>query len=432
MSRASFQAPPGFRDSPLRPLQPNDVVGSTYAIRAELARTETGIVFEAKDMLLDRLVAFKLAWRDPSCPSLIHEARRCAQVRDPCAVAIHGMGTHQGVEYVVGERVIGTLLRELVARTLPTDAYLARLRTLYAAVARAHACGVAVGDLSGATILVEDRESDPSAPADLRMVLGRLSLSQVPAFGPHGQILAPEVVRGEVEASDPAAAEAIDLYGLGCIAIEMARGTPPFADAAHDVELRGHAYEPPPRLVDLRPDLPGELSDLVEWLLVKDPHARPRSAQDVLAQLDAVVERHGTKGRTVRVLVVDDDTARARMLWSLARRAHASAVVDIASEGPDAAHKLNRDHPDLVLVDAALRGVMNALELCMYARGLETDHDPQIVLVGEVPERDRVLFDDATTMLPEDRALPDAIIALVRACVAAPPRRRKPRPTVSG
>ena len=126
------------------------------------------------------------------------------------------------------------------------------------------------------------------------MVLDRLSLSQVPAFGPHGQILAPEVVRGEVSASDPAAAEAIDLYGLGCIAIELARGAPPFADEDPAIELRGHVNDPPPRLADLRPDLPGELTDLVEWLLAKIPDGRPRSARDVLAQVDAITERIGT------------------------------------------------------------------------------------------------------------------------------------------
>jgi len=431
MSRpVSFQAPPGFRDSPAPPINQGEVVASTYAIREEIARTDTGLVFEARDMMLDRLVAFKLAWRDPTMPSLILEARRCAAVRDPCSVAIHGMGTHHGVEYVVGERATGRLLRELVATQLPAEVYLVKLRTLIAAVARAHESGIAIGDISGSTVLVDD---------DGRMVLGRLSLSQVPAFGPLGQILAPEVVRGEVEASDPAAAEAIDLYGLGCVAIEMARGMPPFADASGEQrdgdveELRGHAHEPAPRLADLRPDLPGEVSDLVEWLLAKRPEARPRSAKDVLAQLDAVTERLGKKARSVRVLVVDDDTARARWLWSLARRAHASAVVEIASEGTDAAHKLNRDHPDLIFIDSSLRGVMNALELCMYARGLEIEHGVQIVVIGEVPERDRALFSSASVpFIADDGQLAEAVLECVRSRAAAPPSRRKPRTTISG
>lgn len=420
----SFQAPPGFRDSLIRALNPGEVVSSTYTISEEVARTDTGIVFEARDMILDRLVALKLAWRDPGMPSLILEAKRCAAVRDPCSVAIHGVGNHQGIEYVVGERVIGRLLGNALARRSPAIEHLTKFRTLVAAVTRAHEAGIAVGDISGATVLIA---------ADGRMVLGRLSLSQVPAFGPLGQILAPEVVRGDVEASDPSAAEAIDLYGLGCIAIEMASGEPPFAAPDHEDELRGHASVPAPRLADLRPDLPVELSDLVEWLLDKRPHARPRSAQDVLAQLDAIIDRLGTATRSLRVLVVDDDAARGRWLWSLARRAHPAAQVEIASEGTDAAHKLNRDLPDLVFVDATLRGVMNAYELCMYARGLETEHSTQLVLVGETTERDCGLFSDAAVpCLPENTQLGSAVLDRVRNAAQEPLRRRRPRTTVSG
>jgi serine/threonine protein kinase len=418
----AFAAPAGFRDSPQRPVASGEVIASTYAVRDELARTDTGIVFDARDMLLDRPVVVKLAWRDPGLPSLLAEARRCAAVRDPCAAQIYGMGVHNGIEYVVGERVEGILLRD--EPPLSEERYLARLRTLVAAVTRAHDAGIAVGDISGSTVLVA---------ADGRLVLGRLSMSQVPAFGPQGQILAPEVLRGDVIASDPAAAEAIDLYGLGCIAIELACGHPPFANADSNHELRGHRSEPPPRIADLRPDLPTELSDLVDWLLAKLPALRPSSAGDVLAQLDAIIERLGNRLRPLRVLIVEDDTARARWLWSLARRAHAAAIVEIASEGTDAAHKLNRDQPELVFVDAGLRGVMNALELCMYARGLEGGNRGELYLIGEVSERDRVLFTDADVpFIADDATLPSSILERVRHAVSERPRTRKPRTTISG
>jgi CheY-like chemotaxis protein len=408
----------------LRALSRGEVVASTYAVREEIARTDTGVVFEARDMMLDRPVALKLAWRDPGMPSLILEARRCASVHDPCAVAIYGMGSHQGMEYVVGERAIGLLLADVIAQPPSTTEHLTRFRTLVAAVARAHEAGIAVGDISGATVLVGENG---------RMVLGRLSLSQVPAFGRLGQILAPEVVRGDVVAADPLAAEAIDLYGLGCVAIEMARGKPPFCGADRESELRGHAIEAPPRLADVRPDLPVELSDLVEWLLAKRPVARPRSARDVLSQLDAIVDRLGTATRSLRVLVVDDDTARGRWLWSLARRAHPAAQVEIAGEGTDAAHKLNRDLPDLVFVDATLRGVMNAYEPCTYARGLETEHRAQLVLVGETNERDRALFASAdVACLAENAQLGSSVLDVVRSAASGPLRRRRSRTTISG
>ncbi len=152
----------------------------------------------------------------------------------------------------------------------------------------------------------------------------------------------------------------------------------------------------------------------------------------MLSQVDAIIERVGTHSRTIRVLIVDDDTARARWLWSLARRAYSAALVEIASEGSDAAHKLNRDHPDLVFIDSSLRGVMNALELCMYARGLETEQAAQLVVMGAVSPKDRSMFADSVQFVPDDAHLAMCVVDRVRTCATTPQRRRKPRSTVSG
>jgi hypothetical protein len=76
---------------------------------------------------------------------------------------------------------------------------------------------------------------------------------------------------------------------------------------------------------------------------------------------------------------------------------------------------------------------MNALELCMYARGLEGGNRGELYLIGEVSERDRVLFTDADVpFLADDASLPNAILDRVRHAVAERPRPRKPRTTISG
>ena len=170
MPSGTFSAPAGYRDSPARPLSAGEVVASAYAIRDELGRTDTGIVFDARDMVLDRPVALKLAWRDPGTPALIAEARRCASVRDACAVQVHGMGIHNGVEFVVGERVAGHLLREELIKPLTEELYLTRLRTLIAAVTRAHDGGIAVGDISGSTVLVDTGATANSTGSGDRLI----------------------------------------------------------------------------------------------------------------------------------------------------------------------------------------------------------------------------------------------------------------------
>jgi hypothetical protein len=75
---------------------------------------------------------------------------------------------------------------------------------------------------------------------------------------------------------------------------------------------------------------------------------------------------------------------------------------------------------------------MNALELCMYARGLD-GHRSQMYLVGSVSDRDRALFTEARVpFIPDDGQLPLAILDYVRAAAVEPQRRRKARTTVSG
>ena len=64
-----------------------EVVASQYGARREVARTETGALVEAWDMLLERTVLLKLAWRDPGAASLLLEARRCSGVASDAAAA---------------------------------------------------------------------------------------------------------------------------------------------------------------------------------------------------------------------------------------------------------------------------------------------------------------------------------------------------------
>ena len=428
----TFQAPPGFREASQPSLGSDEVVSSAYHVRREMVRTDTGAVYEAWDMLLERPVALKLAWRDPGSPSLIAEARRCAAVADPAAVATYGVGNHRGVEYVVAERVEGVTLRQHVtshvsAGDIVSPAQVLELMLRVArGVAASHRARIALGEVSGETALV--------TPAG-RVVLGRLSLSQVPSVGADEACWAPEAITGQKNPSDPAAAAGIDLYGLGCVAVELATGHPPFRGDNVKATLFGHVHTRPPVLSEVRTDLPVELADLVVELLAKVPAARPPSAEVVVAQLEAIAERAAATRRTLRVLVVDHDQDRVRDLWSVIRRAHARATVDAATDGNDATQKLRRDRPDVVIVDTRLRGPMNALELFMYMNGLEEARGTALVAVADqLDPRDAAVFTQmgVGTTLVRDARFHEVCGALIRRLAAAPRHGRAQRITVSG
>jgi CheY-like chemotaxis protein len=390
-----------------------------YQVRRELARAEDGAVIEAWDMLLERGAAIKLAWKDPGAPALLPEARRCASVADDGAVGIYGMGNHKGAEFVAGELISGvTLARHVQAYlqgggAVPPPEVLELLIHLARAVAAAHRARVAVGEISGETVIITPQR---------RTVLGRFSLSQVPAIGAAGVCWAPEVITGQVSAADPQAAAGIDLYGLGCAAVELALGRPPFVGDTVKATLFGHVHHRPPALGEVRGDLPVELGDLVVELLAKSPQARPLQAEAVVDQLEAIADRASATRRIVRVLVVDDDSERVRTMWSTIRRGHPRATVDAARDGADAANRVRRDRPEVIVVDLALAGTMNALELCMLFASLDEARDAVVVAIGDrVDPRDAQVLAQAGVhhTLVRDAQIGAALIDIVRRAASA-------------
>jgi len=81
-----------------------------------------------------------------------------------------------------------------------------------------------------------------------------------------------------------------DLYALGLIAFEMLAGRPAFVGETPTQILVAQVQSPPPRLRDLRPDVPERLDDLIDRLLAKDPGCRP-TASDVRVALRALYEQ---------------------------------------------------------------------------------------------------------------------------------------------
>lgn len=416
-----LQVPAGFRDSETPALRQGEVVDSRFQVSAFLARNETGAVFEARDMLLDRPVALKLAWRDPNAPRLLPEARQCAAVAGTAAVAVVAIGNHAGVEYVAGERLTGERLADVVARAPLADSELLELwRAIVEAMASCHAAGMAVGEVSGHTVQLA-----PTKIGGQRAVFGRFSLAQLPSLGPHGRLFVPEVISGLAGADDPLAAEAIDLYGLGSVAIELATARPLFYDLELEQVLRGHLERAPMALAEARPELPSELGDLVDWLLAKEPDARPPSVAEVLRELDAILARQAAARPALRVLVVDGNPARGRWLTSLVRRADPRTIVTLATNGTEATHLLRGDGYDLLLVDALLGGAMNALELCMYVRSVESARARGIFVLGETSTADQaVLGHVGATTVP---FAPSAILQALRTAVAERDLADKPR-----
>jgi serine/threonine-protein kinase len=158
-------------------------------------------------------------------------------------------------------------------------------------IARAHDLEVIHRDLKPENVFLCKREngSDLIKILDFGIARSRQDARLTGAGELFGtpQYMAPERIRGE-DAGVPA-----DLYALGVVYFEMATGRLPYD--AHDITsyFVKHLNAPTPHPKTLNKKVPDELDDLVVRLMAKDPAARPVDAHRVVADLVAIVEKHG-------------------------------------------------------------------------------------------------------------------------------------------
>jgi tetratricopeptide (TPR) repeat protein len=258
-----------------------------------------GEVYAAYDPRLRRDVAIKVlpaAFADDPdrLLRLEREARAAAALNHPNILAVHDIGTHDAIRYIVMERVPGeTLAARLKRDPLPLGLTLEVGVQIADALDAVHGRGILHRDLKPANVMLtpEGRVkvldfglarawTSDATTTTLETAAGAVThtgqLIGTPAY------MAPEQLRGL-----PGGPRA-DIYSLGVLMFELATGRRPFPghdfmEAALEKLTRA---APAPR--DLNPSVPPALSDLIGRCLSREPEGRPGSAAEVRADLERI------------------------------------------------------------------------------------------------------------------------------------------------
>ena len=263
-----------------------------FRIEGVLGRGGMGVVYEARQLALDRVVALKVLSPELSLDESFRERFRRegliqAQIDHPHIVPVYGAGEHEGALYLAMRLVRGPTLKELVAaRELEAARTLRILTPVADALDAANEVGLIHRDVKPQNILVGAR--DHAFLADFGLTKGpteQRSLTRTGQFVGTLDYISPEQIRGE------AATASSDVYALGAVLYECLTGVVPFPKQSDAAVLYAHMSEDAPLVTEQRPDLPQALDEVILRAMAKNPSDRHDTATLLLHEAERAFGR---------------------------------------------------------------------------------------------------------------------------------------------
>ncbi|MCY3019957.1 MAG: serine/threonine-protein kinase, partial [Planctomycetota bacterium] len=285
-----------------------------YEILGELGRGGMGVVYKARQLSLNRIVALKMILAGPhSDPQLISrfrvEAEAIARINHPNIVQIYEIGEHNGAPFFSLELLEGGSLSKRLDATPQPARWCAEIcEKLARAVHAAHQQGIIHRDLKPANVLLTACPAPPGrgaggegATRSADDPMARSPEPKITDFGlakriesaggvtVTGQVMgtpsymAPEQAEGNSRLIGPKS----DVYSLGAILYEMLTGRAPFKGATHLETLHQVKHDEPVAPRRLQPGIPRDIETICLKCLQKDPAKRYASAEALADDLNA-------------------------------------------------------------------------------------------------------------------------------------------------
>ena len=259
-----------------------------YHILELVGEGAMGVVYKARDSVLDRTVAVKvmndaIARQEELRARFLREAQAAASLQHPNVVSIYDLGEVDGHLYIAMEFVTGADLEALMAEhaSLSLQEKLDIIIDVLSGLTFAHKRGIVHRDIKPANIrIAEDGRAKLMDFGVAHLTTSNLTTTGASLGTP--VYMSPEQITGGK------ATAATDIFAVGAVLYELLTGTKPFDSQT----LQGLFYkiltEKPKPLREVTPGLPSALDHIVEKAMAKDAAQRYQSALDMANDLSGV------------------------------------------------------------------------------------------------------------------------------------------------
>ena len=269
------------------------IIGNRYEILEEVGLGGMATVYKAKDHVLNRLVAVKVLKDEFTTDTEFikrfnTEAQAAASLSHPNIVSIYDVGheDENNLYYIVMELVQGKTLKEIISSegVLSWKWAVNIAMQIASALELAHKNGIVHRDIKPHNIIITE---DGIAKVTDFGIAKAVSNSTITAFGTTiGSVhyFSPEQAKGGFTDAKS------DLYSLGVVMYEMLTGKVPFdADTPVSVALK-HMQEEPKEPIELNPEIPTAVNQIVIKAMQKEPSARYQNATEMLHDLSKALK----------------------------------------------------------------------------------------------------------------------------------------------
>ncbi len=301
---------------------------SHYQILEQLGQGGMGVVYKARDLRLDRLVALKVlppdSVRNPERRKrFVQEAKSASALNHPNIVAVHDIDSAAGVDFIAMEFVEGRTLDDLIGRKgLPLGQALGYSVQIADALSRAHAAGIVHRDLKPANIMVTPEGRVKVLDFGLaKLVEPEGSSDETPTLTASEEKITKEgKIVGTLAYMSPEQAEGkpvdarTDVFSFGAVLYQMLTGERPFHGTTQLELATALLREDPKRPSVLREALPPEVERVVLRCLRKGPGRRWQTMSDLKVVLEDLKEESDSGTLTAMVPA----RRRPSRLWMIA------------------------------------------------------------------------------------------------------------------